>query len=173
MAVIASNACPRRSKTITGWSQGLSRPEGRSAYTLSFTLPLMLPRSTRFLQVEISLHCASVNVFMSCSDHVQEFPKQVWPVRLNELTGPFKIRTKIAGKKSLSRKPICTADLDVSSAAIKTEGKCCQKQNSQQRIPTGHLQHEEVLEILPWNHLAFKRETLWFFVSLLKGRQLF
>ena len=77
MAAVSSTACPRKNKTVTGWSQGLSRPERRSAnMLLSFTLSLTLPRSVGFLQVEISLHCASENVFMSCSDHIQEFPKQ-------------------------------------------------------------------------------------------------
>lgn len=77
MAAVSSNACPRKNKTITGWSQGLARPERRSANTLlSFTLSLTLPRSMGFLQAEISLHCASENVFVGCSDHVQEFPKQ-------------------------------------------------------------------------------------------------
>lgn len=77
MAAVSSNARPRKNETITGWSQGLSQPERRSANRLlSFTLSLTLPRSVGFLQAEISLHCASKNVFMGCSDYVQEFPKQ-------------------------------------------------------------------------------------------------
>lgn len=43
---------------------------------LSFTLSLTLTTGVGFLQVEMSLHCATENVFMSCSHHVQEFPKQ-------------------------------------------------------------------------------------------------
>lgn len=43
---------------------------------LSFTLSLMLSRSLGFLQMETSFHRFSEKVFMSCSDYVQEFPKQ-------------------------------------------------------------------------------------------------
>lgn len=89
MAAVSSNAGPRKNKTVTDWCQGLPWPERRSANVLlPFTLSLTLPRSVGFLKVEISLHCTSEKVLVSCSDHVREFPKQAslasqteWPYR--------------------------------------------------------------------------------------------
>lgn len=66
---------------------------------LSFTLSLTLPRRVGFLQMEISLHCTSENVFMSCSDHVQEFPKQAsLASQMSDLTVPFQAKEKYPSK---------------------------------------------------------------------------
>lgn len=69
---------PRKNNTITGWRvRDYPGQKGdQLTVLLSFSLCLMLSKSVRFQQVEISLHCANENAFISCSDHVLEFPKQ-------------------------------------------------------------------------------------------------
>lgn len=76
MAVVSSNACPRKNKTTRGWNQGLSWPERRHVAHVAVLHPVPdILSSLGFLQVEVSLHCVSNNVHKLWY-YVQEFPKQ-------------------------------------------------------------------------------------------------
>lgn len=72
----------------------------------------------------------------------------------------IKTRTIIAGKKALSRKPVCMAEPGLSYTAIKTGGKCCQEKGiSQQSAPEGHLQPRELLEIVAMESSSLNRRN--------------